>query len=537
MSKPLDIALLIGVERYESHREWDLDGAKSNVLAVADWFEGACKFISSPSKTVICLSDGQDRGLTASLDDIEKAMKQVSVDLCPRSGGRFLFYFCGHGIAVPDPRGEWKDVLLPADAKPKRGGFYVESVLRYFRRFDFEEQLFVIDACREPSPDPLHNVQQLSVDSELAVREPRNPQLVVWKATAQKKLAYGHQDDIEPKGVFTRAFLETLRQEVDAAQAAYIEHQALCVRHDRLKFVLDVELAGRELDQSPGHGSSSGESFVMPMCLARWPLTGGGQDPVSCFPPGYFANVIRRMFRDLEFRPQVDGIRSLLDQHSCASVLLTGACLVQLRWLVDRILAPVGNDSRVTCVDLAANGQAPAVVTVAEALVGDHREWGDETEEQKLSEAVDAFLFEQAEKPVVAVIGLNPANAAAAMVSVVERFSKAVHAAFEASPAERRPSEALILLASEEAVPGFEPSLQAHGIPGAELPALRPFDRREVEGWMLRRRHELPLPISREREAILDDLPFDEGYAEVLEELCAKIEDATGDASPGCTPW
>jgi hypothetical protein len=238
-------ALVIGVNEYRTP-EHALTGAVNDAVEMTRWLldVGGVK----PRHLYLHLSGASGKPLPVRPRAADRgAIIDGMEDLLARSGGqggRFYFYFAGHGLSS-SVNAELQSAILPCDfrAVETDRSFTVASLFALLSGTDFEEQYFFIDACRNipfdtdavlgryPKPRPS--------------RTPPSPQFVMY-ATQPGVKAIEVRRPNDEHGAFTSSLLSGMGG-TGAAKAWNDDVGDYSVRWDSLFRYVEAQVRAKQL--------------------------------------------------------------------------------------------------------------------------------------------------------------------------------------------------------------------------------------------------------------------------------------------------
>ena len=139
--QPRRVALLIGVDRYESPTFPALQHAASDARAVA---ETLASNLGGGFDRIEILDEPTETTRTSIL----RAIKSLQADLLPND--LFVLYFSGHGTLVRTEGGEGRHFLLPSDARPAdlvASAIDLSVLEDFFGDVAAQRKALVVDAC------------------------------------------------------------------------------------------------------------------------------------------------------------------------------------------------------------------------------------------------------------------------------------------------------------------------------------------------------------------------------------------------------
>ena len=209
------------------------------------WLSGADSFTST--------STGRTTGIASPvMHDLSQAIADWAERSRSHEANVAFFYFCGHGIAKAGSVG-----LLASDCgstpNPLLGAIDLTALQGAMaNQPNPSQQVFIIDACREPSLQAMRQYGEVGVDVlgwETDVREAHDS--AIFFATLPTSLSYGKTDDVS---YFTQAVLRALR----GLGAQYRGPERWEVSTDCLqrgiKAAMRADPEGVKLDQRPQLG-------------------------------------------------------------------------------------------------------------------------------------------------------------------------------------------------------------------------------------------------------------------------------------------
>ena len=226
-------ALIIGIDDYAvDERVTRLKGAVNDAEAIKVFAVGSLGF----GEGEIRMLTNQDASRAAILAAIDEWLVRGT-----KPGDRVLFYYAGHGAQQrsdgPDAERGYDQTLVPVDTVVARDGrvrnMITDKELKArFARLAGREVTVIVDAChsgtitrsalgglppQSVARTPYRLMEHLQAGERVATRSamrgapdlfPRQDGLAVWSAVTSYQVALEDHAGSEPRGVFTRAFLE-----------------------------------------------------------------------------------------------------------------------------------------------------------------------------------------------------------------------------------------------------------------------------------------------------------------------------------------
>ncbi len=136
-----NLAVVIGINRYDSNGIHDLKTAVGDAIAIADLLE---KEYAYKKTDIIQLLDGE-----ATLTGLEDLLsKTIPNQLKPTSGDRLIFYYAGHGIPRNSKDGP-AGYLVPQDAELNKADSFLsmQYVYKQLSQLACHHLLVILDCC------------------------------------------------------------------------------------------------------------------------------------------------------------------------------------------------------------------------------------------------------------------------------------------------------------------------------------------------------------------------------------------------------
>ena len=209
-----DWAIVIGVDHYPASASWTLRGAVRDAVAMREWLLSANGAHVAPDHLTLLLAPVPGLSppvdfIPATHDNILKAITDL-FDSSNKQGDRFFFHFSGHGLSIKDNL-SWKQGILASDFSltTSHKSVTVTSLFELFQRTSFQQQFFVIDACRNI---PLDRIRLSDFPYGFDPVFPTCPQFVMFATQpGVEAKEVGHPGD--ETGAFTDALLRGLKGE------------------------------------------------------------------------------------------------------------------------------------------------------------------------------------------------------------------------------------------------------------------------------------------------------------------------------------
>lgn len=155
-----------GTPALKAYGQGQLTTPVHSALKIANWFEAKLHNPAAPLGTIeMVLSPGTAPAPAvdiATLPNIEAAFKAWYTRCAKNSQNVAWFYFCGHGLESINS----VNALLASDygadpLNPWTGAFDFRAMFLNLADWVCSKQIFVIDACRTPIPDPVYGISAL----------------------------------------------------------------------------------------------------------------------------------------------------------------------------------------------------------------------------------------------------------------------------------------------------------------------------------------------------------------------------------------
>src|SRR5262245_7100835 len=244
-------AIVIGIDQYWTP-EACLRGAVRDALNMREWLisvEGGAvpsrnlTLLLGPSQTSPPPPAGVQL-LPASSDMAINAVEQ----LLQRSGGqgeRFFFYYSGHGLTSRmDFSNENGIILSDFSDELTRNSLTLRSIFELFQATQFQEQFFIIDACRNIPWEREFRLGEYPNPRKPS--PPVRPQFIMY-ATSPGVKAVEIQHAENERGAFTEALLDGLKGK-GIAKVWDDQAQEYLLRWDNLFKYVEAEVANKKLN-------------------------------------------------------------------------------------------------------------------------------------------------------------------------------------------------------------------------------------------------------------------------------------------------
>jgi uncharacterized caspase-like protein len=139
--EPRRVAVLIGVDEYDSAAFQDLEFAAGDAAAMSALFDDPD--LGGFDRTILL-----NTRRTTSREAVMRELRSIRSDLMPEDV--FVLYFSGHGTLAKGEDGSGRLYLLPADADPGAlddTALELDALRDFFGRLAPQRKAFVVDAC------------------------------------------------------------------------------------------------------------------------------------------------------------------------------------------------------------------------------------------------------------------------------------------------------------------------------------------------------------------------------------------------------
>lgn len=303
-------AIVIGIDEYD-RVEWRLSGAVADAVRFRDWVlleDGGN--VPSDNLRLLLGRRADDPGTepatpAPTIDNIVTAINEV-LTKSGGSGEKFYFYFAGHGITARIAHRDEDALLTPGfDELHTYHSLALRSVTEHFETTQFEDQFFLVDACR--------NVPWLKREFEIGrwpLPRQRNPgqppvQQFILHATSPGLTATEVGWPGEAVGAFTEVLMDGLRGK-GPAKAWSWDRNCYEVRWERLaSYVNDVMTERKNPTKPSGEIPRGGWPIQVPQDAGSRGVANRDRDALlASFPRGRFGKV--ELTLELEADPHYD---------------------------------------------------------------------------------------------------------------------------------------------------------------------------------------------------------------------------------------
>jgi hypothetical protein len=282
-------ALVIGIDRYELP-DANLSGASRDALMMREWLVDPAGGNVPDGNVILLLSpreDAEPPGVESRLATQGNILDAIA-ELIMRSGGggeRLYFFFAGHGVSTFVDASE-ENALVAADFTGTRtqNSVALRTLWEYFETWQFKDQFFFIDACRNIPVDFDFRVGEWTQPRRRDPGVPPVQQFILYATSPGLRAAETGAPGDE-RGHFTDALLAGLRG-AGAAKAWSRANRSYDVRWDRLVRYVKDDVERRRIEVG---GAAGGGVFQVPQESPKRGVAGRDPDPVlSRFPPRAF---------------------------------------------------------------------------------------------------------------------------------------------------------------------------------------------------------------------------------------------------------
>jgi Caspase domain len=282
-------ALVIGIDQYWTERA-RLKGAVRDALEMRKWLlDPACGNVPEENLTLVLspLDGAEPAGVQGAKGTYAEIATAID-GLIKRSGGsgdRLFFYYAGHGLTARIDQSD-ENALVATDFTNvvTTNSMSLRSLWEYFETFQFADQFFFVDACRNIPWEGEFRIGEWPLPRKRNPGLPPVQQFVLY-ATSPGLKAQEIREAGNERGAFTDALVCGLRGE-GRAKAWSMRAQAYEVRWDRLvRYVKD------RLEEEKRHvGDPLAQNvFQIPQETSKRGAAGRDPDPVLAqFPAGAF---------------------------------------------------------------------------------------------------------------------------------------------------------------------------------------------------------------------------------------------------------
>ena len=282
-------AFVIGIDRYELSGA-SLKGAVRDALGMREWLLAPTGGNVPEKNLLLLLSPREDAEPTgvAAAEATQGNILDAIADLIRRSGGegeRLYFFFAGHGVSTFVSASE-ENALVAADFTSTRtqNSVALRTLWEYFETWQFRDQFFFVDACRNIPVDFDFRVGEWTQPRR---RDPGLPpvQQFILYATSPGLRAAEMGAPGDERGHFTDALLAGLRG-AGSAKAWSRASQSYEVRWDRLVRYVKKVVEDRKVKVG---GPGAENIFQIPQENPKRGVAGRDPDPVLArFPANSF---------------------------------------------------------------------------------------------------------------------------------------------------------------------------------------------------------------------------------------------------------
>ena len=206
-------AVVIGIDQYPGHPQWDLKGATRDALNFAEWVTkyggvapGDLTLLLSPQPAQI------PNGVTSGTPDrrtINDTLDAYADRRKAKGADRFWFYYAGHGLAPAGGGPSEGPLMVPMDTQSlKHDTIGMEVFRQSMQDVEPSEQFYFIDACRD-----VLDVTETKTLTQRLYWDPRDindnqlaTQVVFLATTVGKKAK-----ELRGQGIFSRVLLTALQ--------------------------------------------------------------------------------------------------------------------------------------------------------------------------------------------------------------------------------------------------------------------------------------------------------------------------------------
>ena len=247
-------AVVIGVDHYPGHPDWDLKGATRDALNFAAWVTKYGGVAAGDLTLLLSPPPGQTpAGVAFGMPDrrtIHDTLDEYLDKRKARGADRFWFYYAGHGLAPAGGGPGEGPLMVPMDTHSlKHDTIGMELFRQSMQDVEPKEQFYFIDACRD-----VLDVKESKTLTQRFYWDPRDindnklaTQVVFFATTVGKKAK-----ELRGQGIFSRVLLTALHgMGPQMQQSAVSRAGRLSLYFNSLnKFVRDV--VARELADVEG---------------------------------------------------------------------------------------------------------------------------------------------------------------------------------------------------------------------------------------------------------------------------------------------
>ncbi|HEX2110266.1 MAG TPA: caspase family protein [Gaiellaceae bacterium] len=284
-------ALVIGIDRYWTERAC-LQGAVRDALWMREWLldpaggnvpETNLTLVLAPREGGAAPPDGV-AAAPATYTGITTAIHQL-IQRSGGSGDRLFFYYAGHGLTARIDQSD-ENAIVATDFTNivTTNSMSLRSLWEYFETFQFADQFFFVDACRNIPWEGEFRVGQWPLPRD---RDPGLPpvQQFILYATSPGLKAHEIREAGNERGAFTDGLVDGLAGK-GKAKAWSMRAQAYEVRWDRLVRYVKERLE----DEKRAVGDPLAQNvFQIPQETPKRGAAGRDPDPVLVqFPAGAF---------------------------------------------------------------------------------------------------------------------------------------------------------------------------------------------------------------------------------------------------------
>lgn len=278
-------ALVIGIDAYMLPQA-NLKGAVRDALLMREWLVDPAGG-NVPAANVSLLLSPRENAPPAGVEarpathgDILEAVDE----LIQRSGGegeRLYFFFAGHGVSTFVTASE-ENAIVAADFTPIRAqnSLALRTLWEYFETWQFKDQFFFVDACRNIPVDFDFRVGEWTLPRRRDPGAPPVQQFILY-ATSPGLRAAETGTPGDERGHFTDALIAGLRG-AGTAKAWSRANESYDVRWDRLARYVRTDIERRRVEVG---GAAGDYVFQIPQETPKRGVAGRDPDPVLAHLP------------------------------------------------------------------------------------------------------------------------------------------------------------------------------------------------------------------------------------------------------------
>jgi hypothetical protein len=208
------VAVVVGIERYDIGRRWNLDGPASDAVEFVKWLRqrgvppGNILLFLSPLEENRRLSQGLDVDVhPANRDEIQAALSEKLTEASFAADLLYLFWG-GHGVMQADRK---RYLFCANAAEHNKLVLDLDEILRMLRsrhRPRIKYQIGLIDACANYFEEMRHHLSLSQAGLSVGDPDKQVRQFVLYSAASGER---AENKDVRKTGAFSEAVLEVLK--------------------------------------------------------------------------------------------------------------------------------------------------------------------------------------------------------------------------------------------------------------------------------------------------------------------------------------